>query len=318
MRTTKPLRHNNNHLERRTVLAGLLALPALGACAPAGSAKTGAAGTGGAPSNLGNPGRSGEFARLERQYGARLGVFAVNTATGRALANREHERFAMCSTFKPYAAASLLRTHQLDSGFFAQRIHYTREDLVEYSPVTESHVDTGMTVSELCDAAITMSDNTAGNLLLRLQGGPSAIAPFARSIGDTATGLDRWETALNSALPGDERDTTTPSAIATGYRALVVDNALGAPERDQLTAWLLANTTGGDRIRAGVPATWRTGGKTGTGDYGTNNHVAVTWTDRDQPIVIAALSAMVTEDPEAERDDALLAGAARTVAEALG
>lgn len=316
MGTTKALLHGNKRVDRRAVLAALTAVPFLGAC---GTFRSGEAAAGNRPNATPDADQSSrhreQWARLEQQYGSRLGLSAVNTATGRRIGHREHERFALCSTFKTYAAGGLLKAHPLSSGYFDELIHYTRADLVEYSPVTETRVDTGMTVSELCHAAITRSDNTAGNLLLKLQGGPSAIAPFARSIGDTATRLDRWETELNSALRGDERDTTTPAAISTGYGALVVGNALPAAETEQLKAWLVANTTGGERIRAGLPPEWITGDKTGTGDYGTNNNVAITWTDKNEPLVIAALSDKTT--PDAEPDNALIADAAKIVADAL-
>ncbi|WP_228717346.1 class A beta-lactamase [Allosaccharopolyspora coralli] len=284
-------------ISRRGVLAGLAAVPVLASTrhAIAGSEPT--------------------FPELEQRYGARLGVWARNAVTGRTVHHRPHERFAMTSTFKPYAAAALLREHGLAGDYFRHRVFFRREDLVVHSPICEQAVDTGMTVLELCDAAITYSDNTAGNLLLTELGGPAAIAPFARTLGDPATRLDRWEPELNEAERGDPRDTTTPAAIGTGYGRLVLADGLPRPERDRLTAWLLANTTGDTSIRAGVPPTWVTGDKTGGGSYATNNDVAVTWTDLDQPIIIAVLSDKPIRD--AEPDDALIADAAKRVAERL-
>ncbi|MGP4014305.1 class A beta-lactamase [Saccharopolyspora sp. 5N708] len=298
-------------MARRAILGALLAAPVVAACGSAGPST--------APPTSAPVDPNGRYAQaladLERRYDARLGLSATNVQTGRTLSNRADERFAMCSTFKAYAAAALLRQHRLDSGYFDKVIHYSRADLVANSPAAEAHVDTGMTVSALCEAAITVSDNTAGNLLLAELGGPAAIAPFARSIGDGSSRLDRWETELNSAIPGDERDTTTPAGIAAGLRALVLGDALGAPEREQLTSWLVANTTGGPRLRAGLPPTWRTGDKTGMGDYGALNDIAVTWTDNGQPIVIAALSSRPRQEDDG--DNALLASTARIVAEAL-
>ncbi|GAA2776184.1 class A beta-lactamase [Saccharopolyspora taberi] len=296
------MHQNKNRVGRRAFLSGLAALPVLGACAAAPAP---------APADRFGP----ALAELERRYGLRLGLSATNVTTGRTLAHRADERFAMCSTFKTYAAGALLAAHPLATGYFDRVIRYRREDLVENSPGTEKRVDTGMTVAELCEAAITLSDNTAGNLLLRELGGPQAIAPFARSIGDGVTRLDRWETELNEAFPGDERDTTTPAGIAAGYRAMVVGDALGAPERDQLTKWLIANTTGGKRIRAGLPPGWVTGDKTGTGDYASANDIAVTWSDKGHPIVIAILTRKPEKDAEA--DNALFADAARIVVDAV-
>ncbi|WP_459550163.1 class A beta-lactamase [Nocardia sp. X0981] len=255
------------------------------------------------------------FADLEVQHGARLGVFAVDTASGRSVSYRDGERFPMASTFKGLACGALLRRHPLSTGFFDRVIHYSRADLVEYSPVTEKHVDTGMTVAALCEAAITVSDNTAGNQLLKLLGGPAGFTAFLRTLGDDTSRLDRWETELNTAIPGDERDTTTPAALAADYRALVVGDALAEPERAQLSSWLVAVATGADRIRAGLPADWTVGHKTGTPAYGCALDVAVAWPPGRAPLVIAVLTARSEQD--AEPDNALVAAAARTAVEAL-
>ncbi|QIZ39724.1 class A beta-lactamase [Saccharopolyspora sp. ASAGF58] len=305
------MQHNETRVGRRSILGAFLAAPVAAAC--------GASGVAAAPSGAG-PALNGKyapaFADLERRYDARLGLFAVNVHTGQFLGHRAGERFAMCSTFKTYAAAALLREHGLDSGYFDKMIHYTEADLVDGSPITKPNAGTGMMVHELCAAAITRSDNTAANLLLAELGGPATIAPFARSIGDGSTRLDRWEPDLNMAIPGDERDTTTPAGIAAGYRALVVGDALRGPEHDRLTGWLFANTTGGKRIRAGLPPTWRTGDKTGTGDYASGNDVAVTWTDKGHPIVIAVLTSRPRKGDEV--NNGLHVDTARVVAEALG
>lgn len=256
-----------------------------------------------------------ELAELERKFGARLGVFAVNVHTGATLAHRQDERFAMLSTFKTYAAAAHLKSHALDTGYFDQRVRFAQSEIVPNSPVTSTRVATGMTLAELCEAAITRSDNTAGNVLLKLLDGPAAVTRFAQSIGDRSSRLDRWEPDLNTAIRGDERDTTTPAAIAAGYRTLVLGEALPGPERDQLKKWLLANTTGGPRIRAGLPTNWTTADKTGSGDFGSLNDVAITWTDRGTPMVIAILSDK--DKQNAKGDNALLAEAAKIAAGAL-
>ncbi|NEW52447.1 class A beta-lactamase [Nocardia cyriacigeorgica] len=257
-----------------------------------------------------------QFAELETTYDARLGVFAVDTGSGRSVAHREGERFPMASTFKGLACGALLRDHPLSTGYFDQVIHFPASDLVEYSPVTETRVETGMTVAELCDAAITVSDNTAGNQLLKLLGGPEGFTAFLRSIGDNISRLDRWETELNTAIPGDERDTTTPAALAADYRTLVVGDTLAEPERAQLTSWLVANTTGDTRIRAGLPGDWKVADKTGSPAYGSALDVAVTWPPGRAPIVIAVMSTKSEQD--AEPDNALLADATRAAIAALG
>ncbi|PXX71547.1 beta-lactamase class A [Nocardia tenerifensis] len=301
---------------RRRGLAALLAVSALSlaAACDAESGKTADPTTPAATSAAAAAPRS--FTDLETKAGARLGVYAIDTGTGRSVAYREGERFPIASTFKGIACGALLREHPIASGFFDQVIHYSRTDLVDNSPETEKHVDTGMTVAELCKAAITLSDNTAGNQILKLLGGPEGFTAFVRSLGDTSTRLDRWETELNTAVPGDERDTTVPAALAADYRALIVGDVLSDPERAQLKTWLLANTTGGKRIRAGLPTDWAVGDKTGTPAYGAALDVAVAWPPNHAPIVIAVLSSK--SEQRAEPDNALIADATRTAIAELG
>jgi beta-lactamase class A len=172
-----------------------------------------------------------------------------------------------------------------------------------------------MTVAELCDVTIRFSDNAAGNLLLRELGGPTAITRFARSLGDPVTRLDRWETELNSAEPWRVTDTTSPRAIGRTYARLVLGDALPAADRELLTHWLLNNTTSDDRLRAGVPPTWRVADKTGGGAYGTNNNVGIAWTPDGTPVVLAILSRK--SDPAAVRENALIAEAAAVLSEVL-
>ncbi|MTE17060.1 class A beta-lactamase [Nocardia aurantiaca] len=251
---------------------------------------------------------------LEQQHGARVGVVAIDTGTGKTLGYRQDERFAFDSTFKPLACGALLHAHPLNSGFFDQVIHFGADKLVPNSPITSTRLDTGMSVAELCEAAITRSDNTAGNQILELLGGPQAVTAFLRSIGDRTTRMDRWETELNTNIPGDERDTSTPAVLADDYRKLVLGDTLPEPERTQLTTWLLANTTGDARIRAGLPADWKTADKTGSGDYGTANDIAVTWpASGAAPLVIVVLT--TKPDQAAPADNPLVAALAK---EAVG
>ncbi|MBF6196279.1 MULTISPECIES: class A beta-lactamase [Nocardia] len=262
------------------------------------------------------PAAAAPFTELETDHAARLGVSAIDTGSGRTVAHRDAERFPMASTFKGLACGALLRDHPLSTGYFDQVIRYSRSELVANSPVTEKHADTGMTVAELCDAAITVSDNTAGNQVLKLLGGPEGFTAFLRSIGDTTSRLDRWETELNSAVPGDERDTTTPAALAADYRALVLGDVLADPERAQLKSWLVASKTGADRIRAALPPGWTVGNKTGSPAYGSALDVAVVWPPGRSPFVIAVLSTKAEQNAEA--DSPLVAEAARAAVAALG
>ncbi|MBN3834792.1 PEN family class A beta-lactamase, Bcc-type [Burkholderia sp. Ac-20344] len=256
------------------------------------------------------------FARLERDAGGRLGVCAIDTASGRRLAHRADERFPFCSTFKAMLSAAVLARSVERPALLQQRVTYAKADLVNYSPVSEKHVDTGMTVAALCEAAIQYSDNSAANLLMKLLGGPSAVTAYARSIGDDAFRLDRWEAELNTALPGDLRDTTTPAAMAASMRALMVGDALPAAQRAQLVAWMRGNKVGDKRIRAGVPTGWTVGDKTGTGDYGTTNDAGVVWPPSRAPIAVAVYYTQARADARAKDD--VIASVARIVVQAFG
>ncbi|MEV0549333.1 class A beta-lactamase [Nocardia salmonicida] len=250
------------------------------------------------------------FADMETKYGARLGLSVVDTASGATVDYREGERFPMASTFKGLACGALLQAHPLSTGYFDQVIRYTAADIVVNSPETEKHVDTGMTVTALCDAAITQSDNTAGNMLLRLLGGPEGFTAFLRTLGDTVSRLDRWEPELNTAIPGDERDTTTAAALVANYRALVVGTALPEPERNQLATWLKASKTGAKRIKAGLPTDWIVGDKTGSPAYGSALDVAIAWPPNRAPLVLAVLT--TKPDQNAEPSNDLVAEATKT------
>ncbi|WP_374705575.1 class A beta-lactamase [Streptomyces sp. AJS327] len=253
------------------------------------------------------------FASLERRFDARLGVYALDTGSGRTIRHRPDERFAYCSTHKALSAAAVLKQNTLEE--LEERVRYGPEDLVPHSPITERYVGTGMTLRALCDAAIRYSDNTAANLLFDELGGPKVFQATLAVLGDTVTRADRIETDLNEATPGDARDTSTPRALATDLRAYVLGDALGEGKQQLLVDWLQRNTTGDDLIRAGVPDTWVVGDKTGAGGYGTRNDIAIVWPPRSAPLAIAVLSSRDTRD--AEYDDELIARAARTVVAAL-
>ena len=248
-----------------------------------------------------------EIRRIEAGVKGRLGVAVVDVASGARYGYRASERFPLCSTFKFLAAAALLVRVDAGKESLGRRVVFGEQDLVEYSPVTEKHTGgEGMTVAELCAAAMTLSDNTAGNLILASLGGAPAITPFARSPGAAPTRLDRLETALNEATPGDPRDTTTPASMAVNIEKLVLGEGLTPESRKQLVAWLLANKTGDKRLRAKLPAGWRIGDKTGSGAHGTTNDAGVIWRDGGQPIVVAAYLTE-TAAPADERNAALAA-----------
>lgn len=232
-----------------------------------------AAGPAGAALLLAGPLRAQEtFAAIEARTGGRLGVAILDASGAPRALHRAEERFPMCSTFKLLLAACVLRRVDEGRERLDRRIDYAKADLVTYSPVTAPQAGQGMSVGDLCAATVTLSDNTAANLLLATLGGPEGFTAMLRAIGDPTTRLDRWETALNSAEPGDPRDTTTPLAMARDIRALVAGPLLTPASRALLAAWLVGCKTGDKRLRAGLPG-WQVGEKTGTGDNGTVNDV---------------------------------------------
>ncbi|WP_442856505.1 class A beta-lactamase [Burkholderia sp. WSM2230] len=229
---------------------------------------------------------------IESQSGGRLGVSIIDTTSGLQAGLHADERFPMCSTFKLLAAGAILARVDRGEENLQRRIVYSQSELVPNSPATSMHTrertgNAGMSIAALCEAAITLSDNTAANLLLQTFGGPAALTAFARSLGDGITRLDRNEPTLNEATPGDPRDTTTPNAMLGNLRELVMGERLTSASRAQLLAWLAANETGGARIRAKLPKDWGVGDKTGTGDHGTANDVAILWPPGRGPILVA-------------------------------
>lgn len=262
-----------------------------------------------------NPGSdSTEFAQLESHYQATLGLYALDTGSGRTVSFRPDERFAFCSTIKAFAAAELL--HRDTDAQLGQTVTYTSADLVDYSPVTSQHVAGGMSLTAVMTAAIEVSDNTALNLMLNQLGGPQGLQAALRGLGDTTTDADRPEPTINSAVPGDVRDTSSPRALAEDLRAYALGDVMPPQRRSMLTSWLTANTTGGTFIRAGVPAGWAVGDKTGNGDYGTRNDIAVLWPPNRAPIVIAVLSHRGSQ--KASSGDALIADATKVALRLLG
>jgi beta-lactamase class A len=230
-----------------------------------------------------------EIIRIEAASGGRLGVAVLDTQDGRRLQHRGDERFPLCSTFKFLAAAHVLARVDRQQEQLDRRIPVRTADLVDYSPVTQPRADRDpMTVEELCAAAMTISDNTAANLLLASMGGPAGLTAYLRKLGDPQTRLDRNEPTLNTGRPGDPRDTTTPAAMLATMQKLVLGEALSPASRGRLTQWLIDNQTGNSRLRAGLPAGWRVGDKTGSGAYGTNNDIGVIWPTGRKPVLVTA------------------------------
>ena len=284
---------------RRNVIVGAAALAASGMLSPRQAA--------GLPDDL-----ASKLARIEGDSGGRLGVAVLDTGSGARAALHADDRFPMCSTFKLLAAAAILQRVDRGEEQLDRRLNFTKSDLVEYSPVTEKNVANGMMMSDICEAAMILSDNTAGNLIIASLGGPQGITKFAQSLGDTVTRLDRTETELNEAVPGDPRDTTTPNAMLGNLQKLVLGDALSPASRDRLTKWILGNKIGDARIRALLPADWRVGDKTGSGGRGTTNDVGVIWPPNRAPIILAIYLTETTA--EAAKRNATLAAVGKTVA----
>ncbi len=259
---------------------------------------------------------SSELTAIEKRSVGRLGCAVLDTATGKRTGIRINERFPMCSTSKILSTAFAL--HRVDTGHerLDRRIVFSSQALVSYSPITEKHVGPpGMTVAEICRAAMTWSDNTAANLLLSSFGGPKAVTAFLRSIGDSATRLDRTEPTLNEATPGDPRDTTTPSAMLEDVRRFVLGKTLSASSRSLLVNWMIANTTGNASLRAGMPKDWKIGDKTGSGGHGSTNDIAAIWPPRHAPVLVTVYLTECSQPSQARY--AILADVGRAVAGAI-
>lgn len=228
-------------------------------------------------------------AAIEARFGGRTGVAALDTADGAGIGYRADERFLMLSTGKVPLVAAILHRSRSDPGLLDRRLQWTRADLQAYAPATTPALATGMTVAELCAAALTVSDNTAANLLTAQLGGPPSTTAFLRSLGDTTSRADRTEPTLNDVSPGG-LDTSTPRAFVSTLRTLALGAALPPPLRDRLVGWMRANTTGAAQVRAGVPADWAVADKTGSGSAGEANDVAVVWPPGHRPVLIGVFT----------------------------
>ncbi|MCY8102175.1 class A beta-lactamase BlaP [Bacillus haynesii] len=254
-----------------------------------------------------------DFAKLEEQFDAKLGIFALDTGTNQTVTYRPDERFAFASTIKVLTVGVLLQQKSIED--LNQRITYTRDDLVNYNPITEKHVDTGMTLKELADASLRYSDNAAQNLILKQIGGPESLKKELRKLGDEVTNPERYEPELNEVNPGETQDTSTARALATSLQAFALEDRLPSEKRELLIDWMKRNTTGDALIRAGVPEGWEVADKTGAGSYGTRNDIAIIWPPKGDPVVLAVLSSRDKKD--AKYDDKLIAEATKVVIKAL-
>ncbi|MFC0244314.1 class A beta-lactamase [Falsochrobactrum ovis] len=251
----------------------------------------------------------------EKQINARIGLAIRNTGTGETWRYRADERFPMASTFKLLACAALLAHIDEGKEDGNRRVTINQNDIVTYSPLTENWVGQAVSLETLCDATMRTSDNTAANKVLEAIGGPQGLTAFLRAQGDIVTRLDRWETELNEAIPGDPRDTTTPDAIVNLSHKLLLEDGLSAHSRKTLTNWMMSNEVGGPLMRAGLPETWRIGDRTGAGGYGTRGIVAIIWPPEQKPLIAAIY--ITQTDASIEQRNAAIASIARQLAETL-
>lgn len=256
------------------------------------------------------------FAALERESGGRLGVAMFDSRTGARLSYQADRRFPMCSTVKLLITGAVLARVDRGAERLDRRIRFADSDLLAHAPITKVHVGgNGMSLEELCAAAMIMSDNTAANLLLDVIGGPAGLTAFARSLGDEVTRLDRREPELNEARPDDPRDTTSPAMMLVDMHALVLGSALAPTSQAKLVAWLVANKTGDARLRASLPKDWRVGDKTGTGGYGTTNDVGIFWPPQRAPVLVTVYLTCSAASPE--QRDGTIAAVGRAAAMAI-
>jgi len=252
-----------------------------------------------------------EMKRIESGFGGRLGVAILDTGNGNRFAWRGEERFPMCSTFKFLLVAAVLRRVERGQDRLDRALPIAKSDFVPNSPITEKHFGASLTVARLCEAAMTVSDNSAANLLLPLVGGIAGFNAFLRSLGDRVTRLDRNEPSMNESIPGDPRDTTTPEAMLRCMNVILLGKALASASRTRMTDWLIATQTGMTRLRAGLPAGWRAGDRTGTSMNGVTNDIAILWPPARKPILVTAYLA------EGQADQAARNAALADVARAL-
>lgn len=243
---------------------------------------------------------------LEKKLDGKIGLYAIKTETGQVIAYRADERFPVQSTFKLIGVAALLKESETHPNLLQENIAYTQKDLIPWHPVTGNYLNTGMTLEALSEAAITYSDNTAINLIMKRLGGPEFITDFAHSIGNQSFNIKHYEADLNSN-PKNGDDTSTPKDMAISLQKLTLGQALTESHRSQLVTWMRNNTAGYKKIRAGVPVGWVVADKTGSGDYGIANDIGILWAPFSQPIVLAIYT--VQNKPDAKPREDIVASA---------
>jgi len=257
------------------------------------------------------------LADYERQSGGRIGLHAENLKSGKKIAWRAEERFVMCSTFKASLVACTLSRVDRGKEDLARSISYGPDDLQDfYAPVAKQNLAKGrMTVREMCEAAVELSDNACANLLLASIGGPAVLTDFWRSTGDAVSRLDHNEPVLNRSKPGDPHDTTTPIAMAGNLRRFLLGNVLSPEARGRLLNWMIACQTGANRLRGGLPVAWQIADKTGNNGVDAAGDIAMVWPAPGMSVVICAYTQGGT--PSASQLESVFREIGRAVAQSL-
>lgn len=242
-----------------------------------------------------------KLANLESSFDGRIGVYAINTNNGQVIAYRSNERFPVQSTLKLMGVAALLKQSNSNKNLLQEKIHYTKNDMISWHPITGKYLTSGMTFEALSEAAITYSDNPAINLIMKKLGGPKSVTNFAHSIGNKTFNVEHYDGDLNSN-PKDEHDTSTPKDMAISVQKLTLGNVLTKPQQEQLITWMKNDTVAYKRVRAGVPIGWTVADKTGSGDYGIANDIGIMWSPLCKPIVVAIYTAQNKQTAKRRED----------------
>ncbi|HAF87986.1 MAG: class A beta-lactamase [Legionellaceae bacterium] len=250
-----------------------------------------------------------QLAELEVSSKGRIGIYVINTANNTHIGYRADEHFPMGCTAKVIGVAAILNQSMNQHDLLSQKISYSTNDLTNWSPITKQHLATGLTIKQLCAAAISFSDNTAMNLLVKQMGGLNEMTHFAHTLGNTSFRQDNnWPKEAYSGGKDNLDDSSTPKDMADSLQKLAFTDALAKPQREMLVSWLKANTTGDFRIRAGLPKVWAVADKTGTGGaYGTTNDLGIIWPPKCAPIVMVIY--YTSDDKTAKKRDDIVASA---------
>lgn len=242
-----------------------------------------------------------KLATLEASFGGKIGVYAINTGNNEVIEHRGSELFPVQSTMKLIAVSALLKQSVSNKNLLQEKIHYTKKDLIYWHPITGKYLASGLTLVVLAEAAMSYSDNPAANLIIKKLGGPESVTDFARSIGNNSFHVSHYEGDLNSN-PNTNADNATPKDMAISLQKLTLGNILAQPQKTWLVTWMINNTTGNNRIRAGVPIGFTVADKTGSGDYGIANDIGVIWSSQCKPIVLAIYTLQSTQDAKKHED----------------